>query len=694
MKRITVFLFLTAFLLSGFLSAQIEENHVKWVSSVKKLENDEYLLVFTGTPEAKWHFYGVKDELNPFKIKIDNEKNIKRIGGITESPKAHVAFDDIMEANRAEFKAAATITQKIKVVSKTSFQLKGYLDYQACIEDGMCVMEKQDFSFNIEGAKDVAETTEPVDTASVAIDSSTTPKDTAKKEVVASADNKGTVSDNSESEDFKKYTLWYIFWIAFGSGLIAIFTPCVLPMIPMTVTFFMKSSENKAKGRRQAIFYGISIVVIFTVIGSALSIIFGPRMFQWLSTHWIPNLFFFLIFMVFAAAFFGMFEIRMPSGLINKSDAQADKGGFLGPFFMAFTLVLVSFSCTVPIIGMVVVMLSNGEYMHPIVAMFGFGLAFALPFTLFALFPRWLNSLPKSGGWMNSIKVVLGFIEVALGLKFLSVADMTYHWGLLDREIYLALWITIFTLMGFYLLGKIRFPHDSDMPVVKFPRLLMVIVTFAFVVYLIPGMFGAPLKALSGWIPPMGTHDFNLPGIIMENAGSGGSAAPDLYELCEEPKYKDIIHSPHGIKGYYDYEQGLKCAKSQNKPVFIDFSGHGCVNCRKMEENVWNEPEVLKRLKNDYIVIQLYTDDRTELPEEEWTPGEESYDGRVKKELGEKWGDMQIRRFGRNSQPQYVLLGPDGEKLIKETRGFDLDVEAYVEFLDNGKKAFEEKFKK
>ena len=256
----------------------------------------------------------------------------------------------------------------------------------------------------------------------------------------------------------------------------------------------------------------------------------------------------------------------------DKSDAQADKGGFLGPFFMAFTLVLVSFSCTVPIIGMVVVMLSNGEYMHPIVAMFGFGLAFALPFTLFALFPRWLNSLPKSGGWMNSIKVVLGFIEVALGLKFLSVADMTYHWGLLDREIYLALWITIFTLMGFYLLGKIRFPHDSDMPVVKFPRLLMVIVTFAFVVYLIPGMFGAPLKALSGWIPPMGTHDFNLPGIIMENAGSGGSAAPDLYELCEEPKYKDIIHSPHGIKGYYDYEQGLKCAKSQNKPVLIDFS--------------------------------------------------------------------------------------------------------------------------
>jgi len=673
---------------SGSLLSQNSEDS-RWSISAKKINENDFILSFTYQPLKGAYFYGVKDSLNPITITFDNPSNFKVIKSLDEFPKAEAVYEEIFELNRYEHKSKTTFFLTIKQKSKDNNIVKGFIDYNYCTDVG-CVPNSKKFAIDLLQSQ----TTEPVDTASVAIDSNTTPKDTAKKEVVASADNKGTVSDNSESEDFKKYTLWYIFWIAFGSGLIAIFTPCVLPMIPMTVTFFMKSSENKAKGRRQAIFYGISIVVIFTVIGSALSIIFGPRMFQWLSTHWIPNLFFFLIFMVFAAAFFGMFEIRMPSGLINKSDAQADKGGFLGPFFMAFTLVLVSFSCTVPIIGMVVVMLSNGEYMQPIVAMFGFGLAFALPFTLFALFPRWLNSLPKSGGWMNSIKVVLGFIEVALGLKFLSVADMTYHWGLLDREIYLALWITIFTLMGFYLLGKIRFPHDSDMPVVKFPRLLMVIVTFAFVVYLIPGMFGAPLKALSGWIPPMGTHDFNLPGIIMENAGSGGSAAPDLYELCEEPKYKDIIHSPHGIKGYYDYEQGLKCAKSQNKPVLIDFSGHGCVSCRKMEESVWVDPEVLKRLKNDYIVIQLYTDDRTELPEEEWTPGDESNDGRVKQTIGEKWGDYQVRRFGRNSQPQYILLGPDGEMLIKETRGYNPDVESYIEFLDKGLEAFKEKYKK
>jgi thiol:disulfide interchange protein DsbD len=470
-------------------------------------------------------------------------------------------------------------------------------------------------------------------------------------------------------------------------------------MIPMTITFFMKGGENKRKGKIQASAYGISIVLLYTLPIAVIILItyfVGGRtvtadIFNWLATHWIPNVFFFLIFMVFAASFLGMFEIVLPSWMVSKADSKADSGGLMGAFFMALTLVLVSFSCTGPLVGSVLVKSAQGEIFEPIFAMLAFSVAFALPFTVFAFFPSWLQRLPKSGGWLNSVKVVLGFIEIALGLKFLSVADQTYHWGILDREVYLALWIVTFTLMGLYLLGKLKFSHDSDMKYIPVPRLGLAILTLGFVVYLVPGMWGAPLKALSGYLPPQHSHDFDLNSIIRENtayasfSGSSGEIN-EMNTLCEKPKYADFLHLPHGLEGYFDYNQALDCARKTGKPIFIDFTGHGCVNCREMEANVWSDPAVLKRLRDEFIVVALYVDDKTKLPESEWVKSE--YDGKMKKSVGKKYADFQVSRFNMNAQPYYVLLDHDGELLAKP-RAYDLDIDAFIEFLDLGLKNFE-----
>jgi thioredoxin-related protein len=427
------------------------------------------------------------------------------------------------------------------------------------------------------------------------------------------------------------------------------------------------------------------------VIGTLVALIFGANFANFLSTHWIPNVLFFLIFLIFAASFLGMFEITLPSWMINKSDQAAEKGGLMGPFFMAFTLVLVSFSCTGPIVGAILVKSAGGQILEPIISMFGFSLAFALPFTTFAFFPHWLKNLPKSGGWLNAVKVVLGFLELALGLKFLSIADQTYHWHILDREVYLALWIVIFTLMGFYLLGKIKFSHDSDVKFISFPRVCFAIITFAFVTYMIPGMFGAPLRALSGYMPPQTSLDFDINAIVRENAGSGGNAKTNEEStLCEKPRYGDFLHLPHGLQGFFDYEQGLSCAKKMNKPVFIDFTGHGCVNCREMEANVWSAPQVLKRLREDFVIIALYVDDKTTLPEKEWITS--TYDKKVKNTVGKKYADLQIARFNVNAQPYYVLLGDEGELLVPP-RAYNLNVDEFVKFLDNGIKEYKKKHK-
>ena len=480
-------------------------------------------------------------------------------------------------------------------------------------------------------------------------------------------------------------TLWSAIIEAILWGFAALLTPCVFPMIPMTVSFFLKGSGNRARGRLMAALYGVCIVALYTLPIAVIILItklvggdaITADIFNWLATHWIPNVIFFLVFMVFAASFFGAFEITLPGWLVNKSDSKADKGGLVGLFFMALTLVLVSFSCTGPIVGSVLIKSTSGEVWAPVITMFAFSVAFALPFTLFALFPSVLNNLPKSGGWLNSVKVVLGFLELALGLKFLSVADQTYHWGILDREVYLALWIVIFTLLGFYLLGKIRFKHDSEVQSVGVTRLLLAIVTFSFVVYLLPGMWGAPLRGLSGYLPPLHTQDFVLDAAESPAGNSGGGKAGDAFPVA---RHSDILNLPHGLNGFFDYDEALAYARKVHKPLFVDYTGHGCVNCREMEARVWADPQVLQLLRNDFVIVALYSDDKKELPENEWVTAET---GRVLKSIGKINAYLAHKRFGINSQPYYMILGPDGEQLAPG-RGYNLDVDQFVAFLRQG----------
>jgi thiol:disulfide interchange protein len=491
---------------------------------------------------------------------------------------------------------------------------------------------------------------------------------------------------NGELSETDQENNWGLFILAFLSGLAGLLTPCVFPMIPMTVAFFLKDKKDKKKAIINGLFFGLSIIAIYVVIGTLTAIIFGADAGSFISTHWLPNVLFFLIFLVFAISFFGAFEIMLPSWLTNKVDREADKGGFYGTFFMALTLAVVSFSCTGPIVGSVLVQSAGGEFLRPVIAMIGFGLAFALPFSLFALFPNWLNSLPKSGGWLNSVKVCFGFLELALGLKFLSIADQTYHWHLLDREVYLSLWIIIFALMGIYLLGKLKFAHDSDLKYLGVPRLMFAILTLSFVAYMIPGLWGAPLKALSGYLPPMSSQDF----VIHSNNES------DLKNgnLCQTPSFEGDLHIPHGLKGYFDYDEALLCSKKLNKPVFIDFTGHGCVNCRKMEELVWSDQRVLKILNEEYIVASLFVDDKKLL-----LPTEDHFKGRFSqqniKTLGKKNTEIEMCYFGKTSQPLYCLLDPNEDLLQtpvgSEINGKQFDTEEFLKFLQNGVAEFKKR---
>ncbi|PQJ78976.1 protein-disulfide reductase DsbD family protein [Polaribacter porphyrae] len=490
--------------------------------------------------------------------------------------------------------------------------------------------------------------------------------------------------------------LWSFSILAFGSGLAALLTPCVFPMIPLTVSFFGdknpqdKGRSNKKSGIKKALLYGFFIIQIYVIAGTIVAKINGPEFANWLSTHWIPNVLFFVIFVIFAMSFLGMFELTLPNKWINKMDGLSNKGGILGVFFMAFTLVLISFSCTGPIVGSVLVLSAGGAVIKPIVGMFAFSLALALPFTLFAAFPKWLEKLPKSGGWLQEIKVILGFFELALALKFLSIADQVYHWGILDREVYLAVWIVIFSLLGFYLLGKLRLPHHAEDKITSVPKLLMATLVFSFVVYLIPGMIGAPLKALSGYLPPLTTQEFTLntsfrEGTTKQSHQDNNSSGSDN---CPKPKYADMLQLPHGLKGYFDLEQAKQCAKAQNKPIFIDFTGHGCVNCREMEARVWSDKRVLEILKNEYVVVALYVDEKTKLPEEDWYVSE--YDGKTKKTIGKQNADYQIRKFTNNAQPFYVLMDSK-EKVLTKPKAYDLEANNFIDFLDKGIKSLRKK---
>jgi len=709
-----LFLFGLFFLASAVFGQKVPSANWSYTITNSNVKvGDAIEVVFTTSIPEGYHIYSNDyGDCPPVKAAFTyNQNSSFELVGSAKAIGSHHYVDEIFECEVADFENKAEFRQRIKLLSSNP-NIEGVLEYQMCTSDGMCVIFEYDFRIDglqVSGESSVtnekpikAEPTPIVEVTEIEpeeIENRTQNEPSQassgielntegytsfagliSEDSVHYSSYQATSKDDTVSCEIKTFegksneestTYWGLFILAFLSGLAALLTPCVFPMIPMTVSFFMKDG-SKAKAIRNGFIYGVSIIGIYVFIGTLVAVVAGPAAANWLSTHWLPNIFFFLIFVVFAASFFGAFEIVLPSWLVNKADQQADKGGLIGIFFMAFTIVLVSFSCTGPIVGSILVQSAGGAFVQPLIGMLGFSLAFAIPFSLFAIFPNWLNSLPTSGGWLNSVKVVLGFLELAFGLKFLSVADQTYHWGILDREIYIGLWIVIFLLMGFYLLGKIKFSHDSDMPFLKVPRLLFSIATFAFVSYLVPGLFGAPLKALAGYLPPMSTHDFN----ILE---SKDDHKP--YYAGIKPLYEDKLHLPDGLRGYFDYEQGMEVARKIGRPVFLDFTGHGCVNCREMEARVWSDPRVHNLLDEEYLVISLYVDEKTvELSEDQWFYNKK---GKLIKTLAKKNSTIQECFFDANAQPQYALLDNEGN-LLQPTKTYDLDVEGYIKFLKDG----------
>jgi thiol:disulfide interchange protein len=669
------------------LAAQILQP-AKWttaVSSDKVVVGDEIELIFRATIDKDWYLYSsdFDPECGPMVTTFNFKPNtsyslVGKIAPINPLPK----HDEVFDCDVKIFKKTGEFRQKIKIRTSRP-RIEGSYEYQVCTDiDGKCIPFDDEFVFDqirASGIENNGKTETPQQENKV--DSVANPFTISKSTFVNDTKSTGPVLDKTilegESALEEKSFLGYLIF-AFIVGLTSLITPCVFPMIPMTVTFFLKDNQSRSQGVKKALIFGLSIVAIYTSAGTLFAFLLGTDGLNALATHWAPNLFVFIIFIVFALSFFGLFEINAPHKLVNKADQQAEKGGLIGIFFMAATLVLVSFSCTVPIVGSVLFLTASGQILKPVLAMFFYSLAFAIPFTLFAVFPEWIKSLPKSGGWLNSVKVTLGFLELALCLKFFSIADQAYHWGLLDRDVNIALWIVIFILMGFYFLGKIRLPHDSVVDKITVPRLLLATGTFSFVLYLVPGMWGAPLKGLAGYLPPMYTHDFDLVSMTRKINSN---------EICEMPKYDDFLHLPHGLQGYYDYDQALACARQQGKPLFIDFTGHGCTNCREMEAVVWSDPQVLDRLQNDFVIAALYVDDKTELPEAQWFTS--TYDNKVKKTIGKQNADLQIANLENNAQPFYVLVGKD-EKVLAWPYGYDRSVENFVKFLESGKRKYKE----
>ncbi len=644
-------LFLTLILaLTSFAVSAQPMDPVAWKSSVKQDAEGEYTITFKADVEQGWHIYDMGPyEGGPMATSFVFEgEGFELQGGVEASKESVREHNKIFDMEIGHYDGSVEFVQKVKAQAGTTINV--LVEWQACTDQN-CINGDREFKLKLgEGA----------------------PAKAAKVEI-ADATTKGG-------------SIWGYILSAIGWAFVALLTPCVFPMIPMTVSFFLKGSGSVAQGRFRALMYGLFIVLLYTLpIGVIIFLTWmiggdavTADIFNWISTHWLPNILFFVVFMVFAASFFGAFEIVLPEKLVNDSDSKADKGGLAGIFFMALTLVLVSFSCTGPIIGSALIQSTSGEVWTPIITMFAFSVVFALPFTLFALFPSWLKQLPKSGGWLNSVKVVLGFVELALGLKFLSVADQTYHWGLLDREVYLALWIAIFSLLGLYLLGKLKFKHDSDMPYLSVTRLVLAIISFSFVVYMLPGMWGAPLNVLSGYLPPLQSQDFVVGATVAAHAKS------DSAQSTTGVKYGDVLELPHGLEGFFDLAEAEAYAKKVGKPLFVDFTGHGCVNCREMESRVWADQRVLNILRNDYVIVALYADDKLKVDEADWVTTDS---GKVLKTLGKINSYYALKTYGVNAQPYYVLQGEDGKPLI-EPRGYNLDVEAFVDFLQRGVEAY------
>lgn len=718
---------LTALLTAALAAAQ----SVTWKSSVEPLGGDAYRIVLEAAIPAGYHMY----DMGPYEggptattIVLTPGEGVQLDGPVEQLTKAHTYYDELFGMQIGTLSGKPRFAQKVHLATAKG-TVTAQLEWMICNDSSCMPPDETELTIEIAAsaapAKGEAVQSAPAATAPVKttpVKAETTPAaataQTAESAVqepaqeaapatvapageqtepaaevapAAAAAEAAPVKDAAGSKGLWALIIEAILW-----GFAALLTPCVFPMVPMTVSYFLKGEGGAAMGRLRASLYGLFIVLLYTVPIAAIILItrivggdaVTADIFNWLATHWLPNIIFFLVFMVFAASFFGAFEITMPSWMVNKTDSKADTKGIGGIFFLALTLVLVSFSCTGPIVGSVLIKSTSGEFWTPIITMLAFSVAFALPFTLFALFPSVLKKLPKSGGWLNSVKVVIGFIEVALGMKFLSVADQTYHWGLLDREVYLAVWIVVFALLGFYLLGKIRFAHDSDLPYVGVGRLTLAIIVFSFVVYMIPGMWGAPLKALSGYLPPLTTQDFVLgQHTAAVSAGTSASGSHALLTVeGKQPKYSDFLHLPHGLEGFFDLKEAEAYAAKVGKPLFIDFTGHGCVNCREMEARVWSDPQVLDILRNDYVICALYSDDKKVLPESEWVTTDA---GKVLKGLGKINSYYALKTYGVNAQPYYVLQGADGRPLVAP-RGYDLSVEGFVEFLQSGLAAYKQ----
>lgn len=651
-------------LVLGFV-AYAQENPVTWSAKIENLGENLYEIVLTGDIEgAEWHIY----DLGPYtdgpiatSVVVAGE-GVQAVGSPYIRTEIHKAYDELFGMEIGTCASGVQIAQKVEV-SGAAPVAKVTVEWQTCSE-GSCLPPTDD-ELTVKFPAGAAVTADAADGAA--------------GEKVAPV----------KSESGK--SIWAVILEAIAWGFVALLTPCVFPMVPMTVSFFLKSKEGK--GKFYASMYGFFIVALYTVpiaVIILLTYILGgdavtADIFNWLATHWIPNILFFIIFMVFAASFFGAFEITMPSWMVNKTDAKSDKGGLVGVFFMALTLVLVSFSCTGPIVSSVLIKSTQGEIWEPIITMFAFSAAFALPFTVFAFAPSLLKDLPKSGGWLNSVKVVLGFIEVALGLKFLSVADQVYQWNLLDREVYLAIWIVVFSLLGMYLLGKLRFAHDTPEDHISVKRLFLAIVVFSFVVYMIPGMWGAPLKALSGYLPPIESIDFNL--AKQQNVVVQSVAGADAHHNNPYPakKFTDMgLKHIDGIPGFFDLQEALEYSKGAGKPVFIDFTGAACVNCREMESRVFSDPQVKQLLNEKFVFVSIYGDVKTEVAEQDWVT---LPNGKVLKSLGKINTNFIMEKYKVNAMPYYIIVDADGNEIV-EPRGYNLDKDAFVEFLNNAVETF------
>ena len=661
-KHFLLFIFL--FIASQFSHAQMEY-HLWWKFSVENQTATEATLVFQATIDKEWHLYSQftpEGGSLPLEFTFEPNSNYERVGKVTE-PEPHKEFNSTFEVMEYSFEGNPTFRQKVKLKGK-NFTIKGNVFGQVCKQ--LCVQLDTPFVFRfgtgiekvtvektpVEDSSELVIKVPPLDTP--AITTSSTPSDgMLESGCGVSEDGSGSTADLS---------FWGIFIAGMLGGFLALLTPCVFPMIPMTVSFFTKRSGSRKKGIINALIYASSIIVIYVVLGLLVTVSFGSDALNDLASNGFFNMLFFIIFIIFAISFFGAFEITLPSSIVNKADQASDRGGLVGIFFMAFTLSLVSFSCTGPIIGTLLVEAAHGKsYIGPVAGMFGFSFALAVPFALFAMFPGWLNSLPKSGGWLNTVKVCLGFIELALALKFLSNVDLAYHWGILQRELFIVFWIIIFAMMGFYLLGKVRFSHDSEVTHIGVGRLIFAILSLSFALYLTPGIWGAPLKIISGFPPP---------------------------EFYKEWKTGDSGECPHDLACFHDFDEGMRYAKSQGKPVMVDFTGWSCVNCRKMEDNVWSDPKVLKRLSNDYVLISLYVDDKEELPQAQQSISATT--GKKIRTTGNKWSDLQASVYNTNSQPYYILLDTKG-KVLAKPRGYTPDIKQYLSYLDEGLCRFEKR---